>query len=80
MRIIIMSKRKIEQDRVRKMICSFPRSVDPRAFTERYLDGRIELEVVPQGTLAERMRSAGCGIPGFYTKTGVGTPNNCMFS
>ena len=63
----------IEQGLVRKMICSFPRSADPRVFTEMYLAGRIELELVPQGTLAERIRAGGAGIPGFYTKTGVGT-------
>ncbi|WP_071000318.1 3-oxoacid CoA-transferase subunit A [Methylobacterium sp. C1] len=58
---------------VRKMICSFPRSSDPRAFTERYLAGDIELELVPQGTLAERIRAGGAGIPAFYTPTGYGT-------
>lgn len=64
----------IEQDMVAKLICSFPRSKDPRAFTERYLAGAIELELVPQGTLAERIRAGGAGIPAFYTPTGVGTP------
>ncbi|MDA7963498.1 3-oxoacid CoA-transferase subunit A [Ruegeria sp.] len=63
----------IEQDMVRKMVCSFPRSADPRAFTERYLEGRIELELVPQGTLAERIRAGGAGIPAFYTPTSFGT-------
>ena len=63
----------IEQDMVRKMVCSFPRSADPRAFTERYLEGRIELEIVPQGTLAERIRAGGAGIPAFYTPTSFGT-------
>ena len=58
---------------VAKMVCSFPRSSDPRAFTERYLAGRIELELVPQGTLAERIRAAGAGIPAFYTPTSYGT-------
>jgi 3-oxoadipate CoA-transferase alpha subunit len=58
---------------VRKMICSFPRSADPRAFTEKYLAGEIELEVVPQGTLAERIRAGGAGIPAFYTPTSYGT-------
>ena len=58
---------------VRKMICSFPRSHDPRAFTEKYLKGEIELELVPQGTLAERIRAGGAGIPAFYTPTSVGT-------
>lgn len=64
----------IEQERVRKMICSFPRSADPRAFTERYLAGSIELELVPQGTLAERIRAGGAGIPAFFTPTSYGTP------
>lgn len=63
----------IDAGMVRKMICSFPRSTDPRAFTERYLAGAIELELVPQGTLAERIRSGGAGIPAFYTPTGYGT-------
>lgn len=63
----------IEQGMVAKMICSFPRSADPRAFTDRYLDGGIELELVPQGTLAERIRAGGAGIPAFYTPTAVGT-------
>lgn len=63
----------IARKMVRKMICSFPRSADPRAFTERYLRGEIELELVPQGTLAERIRAGGAGIPAFYTPTGYGT-------
>ena len=58
---------------VRKVICSFPRQHDSWAFDERYRAGRIELEVVPQGNLAERIRAAGAGIGGFYTPTGVGT-------
>jgi 3-oxoadipate CoA-transferase alpha subunit len=58
---------------VAKMVCSFPRSSDPKAFTERYLAGQIELELVPQGTLAERIRAAGAGIPAFYTPTSYGT-------
>lgn len=58
---------------VAKMVCSFPRSSDPRAFTERYLAGQIELELVPQGTLAERIRAGGAGIPAFYTPTSFGT-------
>ena len=65
--------RLLELGRVRKVICSFPRSSDPVVFEELYRAGRIELEIVPQGTLAERMRSAGAGIPAFYTATGVGT-------
>ncbi len=58
---------------VAKMICSFPRSSDPRAFTDRYLAGEIELELVPQGTLAERIRAGGAGIPAFFTPTSFGT-------
>jgi len=64
----------IRRRRVRKMICSFPRSSDPRAFHELYNAGEIELEVVPQGTLAERLRAGGSGVRAFYTKTSVGTP------
>ncbi len=63
----------IEAGMVRKLICSFPRSADPVVFTELYLAGKIELELVPQGTLAERIRAAGAGIPAFYTPTGFGT-------
>ena len=63
----------IEQGMVKKMICSFPRSADPKVFTDRYLAGRIELELVPQGTLAERIRAGGAGIPAFYTPTSFGT-------
>jgi 3-oxoadipate CoA-transferase alpha subunit len=59
--------------RVRKIICSFPRQVDSYVFDGLYRAGRIELEVVPQGNLAERMRAAGAGIGGFFTPTGVGT-------
>jgi 3-oxoadipate CoA-transferase alpha subunit len=60
--------------RVRKVICSFPRQSDSWVFDELYRTGRVELEVVPQGTLAERLRAAGAGIGGFYCPTGVGTP------
>lgn len=63
----------IEHAMVRKLICSFPRSADPRVFTEKYLAGEIELELVPQGTLAERIRAGGAGIPAFYTPTAYGT-------
>jgi 3-oxoadipate CoA-transferase alpha subunit len=63
----------IDADMVAKMICSFPRSSDPRAFTDKYLAGEIELELVPQGTLAERIRAGGAGIPAFYTPTAFGT-------
>ncbi|KAA2311789.1 3-oxoacid CoA-transferase subunit A [Puniceibacterium sp. HSS470] len=58
---------------VAKMICSFPKSSDATAFNERYLAGEIELELVPQGTLAERIRAAGAGIPAFYTPSAYGT-------
>ena len=63
----------IGNGQVRKMICSFPRSSQSRVFPELYRAGRIELELVPQGTLAERIRAAGAGIPAFYTPTTVGT-------
>lgn len=59
---------------VRKMICSFPRQSDSFVFDELYRTGKVELEVVPQGNLAERIRAAGAGIGAFYTPTGVGTP------
>lgn len=60
--------------RVRKMICSYPRSFNSRTFPELYKAGRIELELVPQGTLAEKICAGGAGIPAFYTPTSVGTP------
>jgi 3-oxoadipate CoA-transferase, alpha subunit len=63
----------IDAGMVAKMICSFPRSADPRAFTEKYQAGQIGLELVPQGTLAERIRAGGAGIPAFYTPTSFGT-------
>ncbi|MBZ4689363.1 MAG: 3-oxoacid CoA-transferase subunit [Cereibacter sp.] len=63
----------IEAGMVRKLICSFPRSADPVVFTDLYLAGKIELELVPQGTLAERIRAGGAGIPAFYTPTSYGT-------
>ena len=63
----------IEAGMVKKLICSFPRSADPVVFTELYLAGKIELELVPQGTLAERIRAGGAGIPAFYTPTSFGT-------
>ncbi|GGH47272.1 3-oxoacid CoA-transferase subunit A [Microbacterium album] len=59
--------------RVRKIICSFPRQNDSWVFDQLYRDGKIELELVPQGNLAERIRAAGAGIGGFYSPTGVGT-------
>ena len=63
----------IEHRMVKKLICSFPRSADPKVFTDLYLAGEIELELVPQGTLAERIRAGGAGIPAFFTPTGYGT-------
>ena len=60
--------------RVRKVVCSFPRQSDSWVFDGLYRAGKIELEVVPQGNLAERMRAAGAGIGAFYSPTGVGTP------
>lgn len=63
----------IEAGMVKKLICSFPRSADPVVFTEAYLAGKIELELVPQGTLAERIRAGGAGIPAFFTPTSYGT-------
>ncbi len=60
--------------RVRKMVCSFPRQVDSWVFDRLYRTGAIELDLVPQGTLAERLRAGGAGIGGFFTPTGVGTP------
>src|SRR5437016_6186605 len=59
--------------RVRKIICSFPRQVDSQVFDALYRAGKIELELVPQGNLAERIRAAGAGIGGFFTPTGYGT-------
>ena len=60
--------------RVRKVLCSFPRQVDSWVFDGLYREGKVELEVVPQGNLAERMRAAGAGIGAFFGPTGVGTP------
>jgi 3-oxoacid CoA-transferase subunit A len=65
--------RLIGEGRVRKIICSFARSRGSVLFEEVYARGAIELEIVPQGTLAERIRAGGAGIPAFFTKTGVGT-------
>lgn len=64
----------LKAGRVRKVICSFPRQSDSYVFDDLYRAGRVELEVVPQGTLAERMRAAGAGIGAFYSPVGVGTP------
>ena len=64
----------IGQRQVKKVICSFAKSAKAITFPELYNNGEIELEVVPQGTSAERIRAAGSGIPAFYTATAVGTP------
>jgi 3-oxoadipate CoA-transferase alpha subunit len=66
--------RLLQLGRVRKIICSFPRQADSWVFDELYRSGKIELELVPQGNIAERCRAAGAGIGAFYTATGVGTP------
>lgn len=64
----------IAAGKVAKMICSFPRQSDSHHFDEAFRAGRIQLELVPQGTLAERIRAGGAGIGGFFTPTGFGTP------
>ena len=64
----------IKAGRVAKMICSYPRSMNSTVFPDLYRSGKIALELVPQGTLAERIRAGGAGIPGFYTPASVGTP------
>lgn len=63
----------IENRRVGRMICSYPRTANSTVFPELFRAGEIELELVPQGTLAERIRAGGAGIPAFFTRTGVGT-------
>ncbi|MGN8026840.1 3-oxoacid CoA-transferase subunit A [Microbacterium sp. 22242] len=63
----------LAERRVRKIVCSFPRQSDSWVFDRLYSDGAIELELVPQGNLAERIRAAGAGIGAFFTPTGVGT-------
>ena len=63
----------IREKRVRKMVCSFPRQADSHHFDALYRSGEIELELTPQGNLAERIRAAGAGIGGFFTPTGYGT-------
>ena len=63
----------LKTGRVRKIICSFPRQVDSQIFDGLYRSGKLELELVPQGNLAERIRAAGAGIGGFFTPTGYGT-------
>ncbi|HQD82584.1 MAG TPA: 3-oxoacid CoA-transferase subunit A [Quisquiliibacterium sp.] len=64
----------LKAGRVRKLICSFPRQADSYVFDGLYRSGRLELELVPQGNLAERIRAAGAGIGAFFTPTGYGTP------
>ncbi|MFI1028534.1 3-oxoacid CoA-transferase subunit A [Streptomyces sp. NPDC020951] len=64
----------LKAGRVRKVVCSFPRQSDSYVFDELYRAGKVELEVVPQGNLAERLRAAGAGIGAFYCPTAVGTP------
>ena len=63
----------LKTGRVRKIICSFPRQVDSQVFDGLYRSGKLELELVPQGNLAERIRAAGAGIGGIFTPTGYGT-------
>jgi 3-oxoadipate CoA-transferase, alpha subunit len=63
----------IKEGRVRKIVCSFPRTTDPHCFEAAYKAGKIELEIVPQGTLSERMRAGAAGIGGFFVKTAAGT-------
>jgi 3-oxoadipate CoA-transferase, alpha subunit len=64
----------IANRQVKKMICSFPRTANSKVFPELYKNGEIELELVPQGTLAERIRAGGAGIPAFFTPASVNTP------
>jgi 3-oxoadipate CoA-transferase alpha subunit len=64
----------LKAKRVTKVVCSFPRTANSTVFPELYRSGFTELELVPQGTLAERIRAGGAGIPAFYTPTAVGTP------
>jgi 3-oxoadipate CoA-transferase alpha subunit len=64
----------LKTGRVRKIICSFPRQTDSHVFDGLYRSGKIELELVPQGNLAERIRAAGAGIGAFFSPTGYGTP------
>jgi 3-oxoadipate CoA-transferase alpha subunit len=63
----------LKAGRVRRIVCSFPRQVDSQVFDGLYRSGRIELELVPQGNQAERIRAAGAGIGAFFTPTGAGT-------
>lgn len=63
----------LKSGRVRKIVCSFPRQADSHVFDALYRSGQIELELVPQGNLAERLRAAGAGVGAFFTPTGFGT-------
>jgi 3-oxoadipate CoA-transferase alpha subunit len=63
----------LKMGRVRKIVCSFPRQADSYVFDELYRSGKLELELVPQGNLAERLRAAGAGVGAFFTPTGYGT-------
>lgn len=64
----------LKAERVSKVICSFPRTANSTVFPDLYRRGKVELELVPQGTLAERIRAGGAGVPAFYTPAAVGTP------
>jgi 3-oxoadipate CoA-transferase, alpha subunit len=64
----------LRAERVKKVICSFPRTANSTVFPDLYRRGKVELELVPQGTLAERIRAGGAGVPAFYTPAAVGTP------
>ena len=64
----------VRNRQIRKMVATFPAQRERTPFEEQYLAGQVELELVPQGTFAERIRAGGAGVGGFYTRTGVGTP------
>lgn len=64
----------LNADRVRKIVCSYPRTSDCVVIDKKFKEGKVEIELTPQGTLVERMRCAGAGLSGFYTPTGAGTP------
>src|SRR5215213_11123205 len=64
----------LKSGRVRKVVCSFPRQVDSYVFDALYRSGKLELELVPQGNLAERIRAAGAGVGAFFCPTSYGTP------
>jgi len=66
-------ERMLMEDRVRKVICSFPLAKESHVFAEKQAEGKVELELVPQGTLAERIRAGGAGLGGFLTAVGLGT-------